>query len=528
VLTWRWAATLVDAFAAAGISDIVISPGSRSTPFVLAADAHARLRCHDVLDERSAAFFALGMARATGRPALFLCTSGTAPAHAYPAVIEAAHANIPLVVLSADRPFDLVGCGAPQTIDQIKLFGGFARRSIELGLPDEASLPALGRVAAQAVAASLGPTPGAVHVNVRARKPLEPGRVELPPPGPPPTRVHAGRRAPPPEAIAAIAALCRDARHGVLIAGPAPAAQAGARTAVARLAARTGFPLLAEAASQLRFTGGATPPDPALLAQLPTPDLVLQLGAVPTAGLVAAPRVVIAPHGHPDPDGTALHLVAADVAETAAALADALEPTADVDRQDWTAAAAARARKAADAELAAQPWSEGHVARAVVASLRPGAQLAIGNSRPIRSLDAFAPARAPDCVVLSQRGVNGIDGLVSAAAGAACATARPTTLLLGDVSLLHDLTGLHAARHARAPLTIVVVNNDGGRIFEQLPVAAVAGDALRHFTTPHGLGFAAAAELFGVRYARVDDAAALAAALARAEVTTLIEARTHV
>jgi len=534
---FRWAAAILDALAGSGITDIIVAPGSRSTPFVLAAAASTRFRLHDVLDERSAGFFALGMARATGRPPLVLCTSGTAPAHVYPAVIEAGLTYLPLVVLSADRPFDLAHAAAPQTIDQTKLFGDHARLFVELGLPDADGAAALRRLCACAVAAALGPTPGAVHLNARARKPLEPGR--LPPAGieaaPPPPRIHAARLTPDPAAVAEIAALLAGVRRGLIIAGPAPAGQAdpSARAAAWALVAATGFPLLAEAASQLRFAGGPTPPDPALLADLALepPELVVQLGAPPTTAAwdrLAAPRIVIAPHGCPDPSGAALHVLGSELPAACVALAQAMvRPAGDPAWAARVAAAADRRRRAVAAELDGTGLTEGHVARAVVASLPPGAQLAIGNSLPIRAIDTFAPERAADVVVLHQRGANGIDGLVSGAAGAAVATGRPTTLLLGDVSLLHDVGGLHTVRHVRGPFTIVCVNNDGGRIFEQLPVAAVpgVGAALEHFTTPHGLGFAPAAALFGLRHVLADSPSALAAALARAETPTLIEAR---
>ena len=204
--TFGWATALFAALADCGVGDVVIAPGSRSTPFVLAAAATPRLRLHDVLDERSAGFFALGMARAGGRPPLVLCTSGTAPAHLYPAVIEAALAHLPLVVLSADRPFELAHAAAPQTIDQAKLFGDHARLFVELGGPDDAAPAAFRRLIATAVAAALGPTPGAVHLNVRARKPLEPSRLGTASgdraPSPPAPRIHPARLGPDPAAIA--------------------------------------------------------------------------------------------------------------------------------------------------------------------------------------------------------------------------------------------------------------------------------------------------------------------------------------
>src|SRR5262249_54916526 len=229
----------------------------------------------------------------------------------------------------------------------------------------------------------------------------------------------------------------------------------------------------------------------------------------------------------PDSTGARLAILTADAALAAAALAAAVRTERVAAWKSHVAAAAERRRRAVAAELAGAELTEGHVARAVVAALPRGAQLAVGNSLPIRFIDGFAPDAAPDLAILHQRGANGIDGLVSRAAGAAVATGGPTPLPLGDVSLLHDLGGLHTVRHVRAPFTVVCVNNDGGRIFEHLPVAVLpgAGGALAHFTTPHGLGFAAAAAMFGLHHILVETPAQLAAALAAPAGPTLVEAR---
>ena len=332
-----WARLLFDSLAHAGVRDVVVSPGSRSTPFVLAACAHPALRVHDAIDERTAAFFSLGQARVTGAPSVLLCTSGSAGANYLPAVIEADQSGVPLVVVTADRPAELLHVSANQTIDQRLLFEGFARRVVDVGAPDASpgALRGLRRLAAQAVALACGPSPGAVHLNLRARKPLE--AVEASSPAgqalrtlaleiaaEPAVVVTQGRPVAPRDAIGRLAVRIRSARRGVIVAGPAPAAQRRDRDAIARLARAAGFPLLAEAASQLRFTGRAgglegvevidafewlygSPP-----AEL-VPDLVVQLGAPPTSGawerlLDRSPRIdriVIAPTGWPDPHASA-------------------------------------------------------------------------------------------------------------------------------------------------------------------------------------------------------------------------------
>ena len=345
-----WARLFVGAAAAAGVADVVLSPGSRSTPLAIAAADEPRVRLHVIVDERSAAFFALGQARVTGRPSMLVCTSGTAGAHYYPAIIEASLSFVPLLAVTADRPWELQDAAAPQTIDQQKLFGGFVRHAAELGLPDPspAAMRAVPRVAAQSVARALGPTPGPVHVNARFRKPLEPVETKSSEPwealaasllkrGGPAVRVS--QAAIDPEMAREIAERVACAERGLLVCGPAPIAQAEGRDAILELARRSGLPLLAEATSQIRFGGDRTG-----VAQISAidavryslghglaPDLIVEIGAPPTsaayAELVArggAHRVVVAPHGWNDPHGDASALVVADPAAFARALAPRL------------------------------------------------------------------------------------------------------------------------------------------------------------------------------------------------------------
>lgn len=570
-----WSRLLFHSLAAAGVRDVIVSPGSRSTPFVLAAAGEPRLRLHSVIDERAAAFFALGQARVTGRPSLLLCTSGSAGAHYLPAVIEADQAGLPLLILTADRPTELLHVAANQTIDQRWLFEGYARRVVDVGAPDPApaALRGLRRLAAQAVALAQAPQPGAVHLNLRARKPLEPVaagsaaalaldtavRALMAAPA---AQVIVGRPLADDAAIEALAERCLRARRGVIVAGPAPASQARARGAVARLQRATGFALLAEGASQLCFAGTHGVDAAALidtfdwLYRLPAgdhewlPDLVIQLGAPPTSGAWERlldrhgelERIVVAPTGWPDPHNSAAIVVQADIEATcdqlsarlarrpAQAFAGLPAPAATAAFTGVLAAANARVRRVVDAQLQAQgdTLSEGAVARSVSAALAPGSWLVVGNSLPIRLLDAYAGACRADLHMLSQRGASGIDGLISGAAGAATVAASPVVLLVGDVSALHDIGGLALAAAARVPLVIVVINNDGGRIFEQLPVARVAdGDTMRHFTTPHGLDFEAAARLYRQAFERVATRPALDQALGAAlgrSGCTLIEA----
>jgi 2-succinyl-5-enolpyruvyl-6-hydroxy-3-cyclohexene-1-carboxylate synthase len=512
------AAELFAAFAAGGVTDVVLSPGSRSTPLVIGAAASG-LRLHDVVDERSAAFFALGQARASGRPSLLVCTSGTAGAHYYPAVLEAELASVPLIVLTADRPAELQQCGAAQTVDQLHLFGRHVRLFLEIGDALAGDSPVIGRIAAQAIAAALGAPAGPVHLDVRARKPFEPARLPVTVTAPRTPRVFAAVPTPSEAAIDALADVCRRARRGVIVAGPANVAQREARAAVAALAAVTGYPVVADAASQLRRAEAVGVE--AILGV--TADAVLQLGAPPVSAAwerwlvgLEGPHVVIGDASAgvwADPAGSASLVIAADVGLTCARVAERLGGLREP--HEWTErwrSEAARVQTILEPMLAGDHLSELGAARDVVEA---GAeQIVLGNSLPIRLADLVA--RAVEVPVLSQRGVSGIDGLVAGAAGAAQATGRSTALLLGDVSLLHDVGSLLVV--GDAPLVVVVINNDGGRIFEQLPIAAVPGaeTVMPHFTTSHGRGFRGAAAFAGLAYAAPATRSALRQALGEA------------
>jgi 2-succinyl-5-enolpyruvyl-6-hydroxy-3-cyclohexene-1-carboxylate synthase len=554
-----WCRLLARSLALAGVSDVVISPGSRSTPLVLGFDAEGAIRKHTIVDERSAAFFALGMARAGAPLVALLCTSGTAGAHYLPALIEAARAHVPLLVITADRPWDAYDCGASQTIDQVKLFGGHVRHHAELGLPERDALPAVPRIAAQCALAALHPTPGPVHLNARFRKPLEP--VDAPRPEPHEQDVErllaAGIPAAfPPEpqpstaGIRRLAALCSGARRGLLVAGPAPWSQLHLRAEIVELAALLGYPLCIEATSQLRHGAPSALDVPSfdlILKSRPflerhRPELILEVGMPPVSGSYGAwlasrpgvPRAVVAPHGWNDPhnDASLLLLSSPDAALRAlrGALASSRLPLAP--DTAWVGAWA-QAQRAVDDEvitgLRSPGLTEVAVARAVAAHTPAGATLLVGNSGPVRDLDLYGTSLQKEVRVIHQRGAAGIDGWVAAAAGARAARGGPVVLFLGDVALLHDVGSLQLAA-GDDPLVIVVVNNDGGRIFEQLPLARrpeVSGAFSRHFITPHGLSFDASAGAWGLRYRRVTAPAALDEAVAsavRGPGPTLVEA----
>lgn len=558
-----WSELLVGSLVDAGVRDVVVSPGSRSTPLVAALAriaASEPLRLHVIVDERAAAFFALGAARATGVPAALVCTSGTAPAHYFPALIEAAMAGVPLVAISADRPPELRGAGASQTIDQHKLFGGYVRRFDDVGTPDGSALAlrALRRTVGQAVAAARGPMPGPVHLNVPLRKPLEPAAPSTAAERAAAEEAARLRRLPlaaltptvrvPDEAIARVAAAITGASRGVLLATAGPASRRDARDGAFALAIRAGWPLLAEAGSQLRF---APRPDALIVADrfalaaydasdALAPDVIVQLGGEPVAigwgprVAAGARRFVIAEHGWPDGDSSAEMVLVGDVADTLARIVAALPmprlPSAfarawrEADRaaaaalDDAVAAFGGHRTVGRDVVTSAVPRtagaSEHAMVRAAIAAVPTGGQLVLGNSLPIRTADEIADG-GRDLTVLTQRGAAGIDGLIAGAAGAAAATGVPTVVVLGDVSFAHDAGALACARGL--PLAIVVIDNRGGRIFDQLPLAAAGlpGDAVeRLWRTPTAVDPAAAARAFGLAATTVRNPDELPAAIA--------------
>jgi len=527
----EWARLVVHGLALAGVRDAIISPGSRSTPFVLAALEHAALRCISALDERSAAHFALGQARATGRPSLILCTSGSAPANYFPAVIEASEAGVPLLVLSADRPPELQQCGANQTSDQVGLFGRHVRFFAQLGEPrgDELSLRAVKRTATRAVFEGSGSRPGPVHINAQARKPLEPraasgseadahARVDAILK----ESVHAMRGSPRVDgsAVRRLAGALDGSARPLVLCGPALPREAAVLTDLEALADRAGVVIAVEAASQLRCGGGTE----ALIGAFDTlwrtetgssalaPDFVLQLGASPTSKAweqLCETRQIRRANVHPwdwiDPDASAELIVEAELADVVASLA--AEPFSGAARDGSFAAKVQRGEKLvweAAAELldeAGDQLGEAGTARTLRDLAPEGSALVLGNSLPIRNFDFWVPPGGSSLRIFSQRGVSGIDGVVSAAAGVASCSSGATALLIGDVSFLHDINGLQLASQASNPLVIVVVNNAGGRIFEQLPIAQHGkAEWLPYFTTPHEASIGAAASVYGCAF----------------------------
>jgi len=528
-----------DELVRSGVRHACTSPGSRSTPLVLALVRDGRLAVHSHVDERCAAFFALGIAKATGMPAAITCTSGTAAANFMPAVVEAHEAGVPLLVLTADRPPELREVGAGQAVDQLKLYGSATRWFFEVGTHDAGAEPWMRALACRALHAALGASgrPGPVHLNFPLREPLV-APAELPKgaggrPGGAPwlARRPASREA------ADISAWVAANPRGIVVAGRAEHDQPALAEALARFAATAGWPLLADPLSWARRGGAAVAHYDALLRSEPfadahRPDAVLRVGDLPTskplrawlAGL-GAEQVAFEPAGvwH-DPDSALHSVLAADPVATLGAVA------ARGDRswlEGWTDADAAAG--AAIDEALGDALGEPRVARELCALLPPAATLFVASSMPVRDVETFMAARADPPRVLAHRGANGIDGTVSAAFGAAAASDGPVALLIGDVALAHDIGGLLAARRCGLALTIVLVDNGGGGIFEFLPVAGATDAFEEHVATPTGLDAERVAELFGLGYAAPHDTATFGAAVGSAlgsNRTTLIHVRT--
>lgn len=518
----------VDTLTGLGMEHACISPGSRSTPIALALARQPRVRVHVHLDERSSAFFALGLAKATGVPVAIACTSGTAAANLLPAVVEASMARVPLLLLTADRPPELRGVGANQTIDQLGLYDGFVRGSVDAAVPSAAPgaakyWRATGR---DAYAWALAWPPGPVHVNLPFREPLVPeGRgVELPgsrPAEPSIERVAEPRRRPHHDEVGHVVEALSGVERGVVLAG----SLRHAAPRIVELASTLGWPLIAEPTSGLRVPG-ALAAGQFLLADEAfssshEPDVLLQVGAAPTsrAGLVLAARVdrlaIVDPDGLvADPNRRAALRVEADADELAGSLIERLRPT---DHRTWPETWITADAVAASAVRAVlDPWDEpyeGRVARDLAALVPDGGTLVVSASMPIRDLDAYMLPRH-GLRVLANRGASGIDGSVSTTLGVA-ATGVPTYALCGDLSFLYDAGSLLWSARRGADAVFVVPNNDGGAIFSFLAQRDLP-EFEPIFATPHGLDLAMLAAAAGARHLLVERARNLVRDVARA------------
>jgi len=551
------ASAFAEELARGGLRLAVISPGSRSTPLAVALWRQPEIEVSVIVDERSAGFFALGAAQASGEPVALLCTSGTALVNYHPAVVEADESGIPLVVLSADRPPELRGIGAGQTIDQIKTFGSSVRWFCEVGTheADDDGLLHYRSVACHALAAARGEVrPGPVHLNLPWREPLAPVPVEGAVTATDPLALE-GRDKRPLTAVTKIdlepsvflldemAGHIGDAISGVIVAGRQLDSEL--REPLAHLARVSGFPILADPTSQLR----CGPHDRSHVvaaydlllrdghfARSVVPELVLRFGEMPTSKPLrawiadsGADEIVIDPYGGwNEPTNRAAAVLRADPTELASGWAARLEGLEGRERPlpDRWPEAEKVAQAALDEALAEAEITEPALHRALGAAHRDGDLVYTSSSMPIRDQETFLAPSTTDVTFLSNRGANGIDGLISSGIGAAHASSRPTTIVTGDLGLLHDLGSLAALRDVETPVRIVVIDNDGGGIFHFLPQeAAMPADEFEALLgTPRGVDAAKAAALFDLPHRRLDSLAELPEALAAG--TGLIEIKT--
>jgi 2-succinyl-5-enolpyruvyl-6-hydroxy-3-cyclohexene-1-carboxylate synthase len=579
--TYMLLRAFAEELARCGMRAACTSPGSRCAPLVLSLAREQRLRCFSHVDERCSGFFAVGLAKASGLPVAVACTSGTAAAELLAAAIEAHEARVPLLLLTADRPPELREIGAGQAVDQLKLFGGAAKWFFEVGTHSASAerLRWMRTLACRAYWTALEGRPGVVHLNFPLREPLvaeeplpedssaRPGgrpyvaRAPLAAGSSPhEERARSAQQGQRPQGgPVGLAALTAASGRGVVVAGrderrPPPGSPSLAEAAVA-FASAARWPLLADPLSGARRGEAAIAHYDALLrdgtfASSLDPDLILRVGDLPVSKplrtwlsqLEGTRQVALDPEGAwQDPASVLCDSLAVDPAAALSELA-AAPPRAP---EDWLAGWRSADELAAEAILgviAGGDLSEPLVAAELGVLLPAEATLFVASSMPVRDIETFWPVRSDPPRVLCNRGANGIDGTVSSAFGAAGADRGPVVLLIGDVALAHDIGGLLAARRLGLKLTIVLLDNGGGGIFDFLavsraqiargsqPPGSAAGETIyeRHIATPTGLDFAGAAALYGLSHERAADLGSLRAALERAlaqEGSSIVEVR---
>jgi 2-succinyl-5-enolpyruvyl-6-hydroxy-3-cyclohexene-1-carboxylate synthase len=524
---------LIDGLVGGGVTHMCMTPGSRSTPIALAAARHPGITLHVHVDERSSAFFGLGIAAASGQPVAMFCTSGTAAANHFPAVVEACMARVPIIVMTADRPPELQGVGANQTIDQQNLFGRYVKWFCDTGVPEAGERERFrwAQFGVHAIDHAIRfPPPGPVHLNLPFREPLLPTGAPID--APPITYTTSTTTHQPVNRMPAFLREVNTGHRVVVVAGRLRVAPAG----LVDLCADRGWPLLAEPQSGLResphghgragaLTAGALLAADAAFREHHHPDLVIQFGAAPTSRGVqelvrGADRLLIVdPDGLvADPDRRATLTIEDDAADVVAALrarSSSLPATRPQWLHEWHAADR-RVRQAVDELL--DGWDEpyeGRIARDVAAAIPDGGVLFAGSSMPVRDLDAYMLPRT-GLRVLANRGASGIDGLVSTTLGIA-EVSGPTYALIGDLSLLHDASGLLWGARRGPGAVFVVVDNDGGGIFSMLPQAALSKEEFELlFGTPHGLDLEAIARAAGAGVRTVDSAGVVVPAMREA------------
>ena len=531
-LNFRWAYIFADMLASLGVRDVCISPGSRSTPLTLAFSHHPGFHQYSQIDERSAAFFALGLSKSSGKPTVLICTSGTAAANYFPAIIEAAYSNIPLIVCTADRPPELHGTGVNQTIDQQELYGNKVRWFQDVGLPDH-SRTAMHHIAfagSRAFAEAMNVPGGPVHINFPFRKPLEPESPEqLAELGKDTSGNSEDEWSPlklpgiTPDELEYVREVLQGHPRGVIFAGPDQYTDEFYGLCV-QLAEKTGYPIIADGLSGFRFRSDLDDPvshfastfllQESIRDSL-SPDVIVRFGRLATNNVLntymesnpESIQLVINPegfhYGHPR---LIDHLVVSRPEDFCRSLLEAL-PEIDTESTEssWSSRYLRIEHVTRDflqetLDNPADQLTEPEVFQRVFIALPAGSRVFLSNSMPVRDVEHFAFPNNQMHTLFFNRGASGIDGIISTAAGVAAHSESPSWLITGDLAFLHDLNGLLLLKNHRIPLTIILIDNNGGGIFEMLPVSAF-GESYRQFiATPHNLDFQGFVETFGGKY----------------------------
>lgn len=546
----RYTANFVDELARNRLTDVIISPGSRSTPLAMMIAEHPDLKQWVVIDERSAAFFALGMAKKKQLATAIICSSGTAAANYFPAIVEAYYSRVPLVVLTADRPHELRDVGAPQSIGQIKMYGDYAKWFHEMAPPeaDDSMLAYARNKASRSVHTANEGNPGAVHLNFPFREPLMPdfslenvwGERNN---GPFYTAVD-GKRRLAQEQLDELTSKLQSYRNGLIVCGPQTDKDFAA--AVSDFAAKWQFPILADPLSQVRAGGhrkdlviegfDAFLRSETVRRQL-KPDFIIRFGAMPVSKAYLSyvkkhddiPQFVVEnTAGYREPAGNQTEWIYTDSTELCRDLANTsvTQPIAEGWLESWQ-----RMNEKAKHILLerdeTRDLTEGEAVRSLMDVVPDKSSIYVGNSMAVRDLDTFFMNTAKSVDVLANRGANGIDGMVSSGLGASAA-GNPVTLILGDLSFFHDMNGLLAAKHYGLNITILVVNNNGGGIFSFLPqVNSDHFEAL--FGTPLDIDFHHAVKMYDGTYQQPNEISGLKQALAESyqyEGLSVIEIKT--
>ena len=523
-------ASFVDELTRADVKNVVISPGSRSTPIAYCMAEHPDMNVHINIDERSAAFFALGMAKEKRMPVALLCTSGTATANYFPAIVEAYYSRIPLIVLTADRPHELRDVGAPQAIDQLNLYGKHVKWFVEMSLPDSGDmmLQYARTVASRAVSNSILEPAGPIHINFPLREPLIPLLSEMDKWIQKTDQSKAcidiahGQLKMTETQLSPYINLIENNKKGIIICGPID--QPEFREAVLDFAEATGYPILADPLSQLRSGGNQyviESYDTFLkedeLHEKIQPDLIIRFGAMPVSKPLLqfvkkykhANHIVIdGGSGFREPAGVSTHMVYCHESAFCRSVKERLSISEDQERSIWLSLWQRINEVTKRGLLTIQNESclqEGKLFSILESLLPEKVNLVVGNSMPIRNIDSFFGQTTKEIRIMANRGANGIDGLVSTAAGVSASSENPTVLALGDLSFFHDMNGLLAVKMYQLNLLILIVNNDGGGIFSYLPQSAEEKHFEELFGTPHGLSFNHTAALYGATYKKPEN-----------------------